>query len=229
MTDQQQQQTQEQNQESNQNQNSMLGGGHEGEIQDGGEQGNQGQGNNSDTPKVPESADGYEVNIDGFDFNEFKGIEENKAFLDEAHKAGLSNEQLGFVLGKYNEIIPQLMEANAHLDNESCIQTMTEAWGNDTQTNFGFAKAAADNAIANGILTAEEVNSPQFGNNPLVLKMAAYFGQQLGEDTPPKNTHQSGGTDVQSLMSSEAYLSDKHPDHARVTAQVQNWYQKQYK
>ena len=126
---------------------------------------------------APESADGYEVNIDGFDFNEFKGIEENKAFLDEAHKAGLSNEQLGFVLGKYNEIIPQLMEANAHLDNESCIQTMTEAWGNDTQANFGFAKAAADNAIANGILTAEEVNSPEFGNNPLVLKMAAYFGQ----------------------------------------------------
>ena len=229
MTDQQQQQAQEQNQEANQNQNSMLGGGHEGEIQDGGEQGNQGQGNNSDTPKVPESADGYEVNIDGFDFNEFKDIEENKAFLDEAHKAGLSNEQLGFVLGKYNEIIPQLMEANAHLDNESCIQTMTEAWGNDTQVNFGFAKAAADNAIANGILTAEEVNSPEFGNNPLVLKMAAYFGQQLAEDTPPKNTQQSGGADIQSLMSSEAYLNDKHPDHKRVFNQVQNWYQKQYK
>ena len=228
MTDQ-QQQAQEQNQEANQNQNSMLGGGHEGEIQDGGEQGNQGQGNNSDTLKVPESADGYEVNIDGFDFNEFKGIEENKAFLDEAHKAGLSNEQLGFVLGKYNEIIPQLMEANAHLDNESCIQTMTEAWGNDTQANFGFAKAAADNAIANGILTAEEVNSPEFGNNPLVLKMAAYFGQQLGEDTPPKNTQQSGGADIQSLMVSEAYLNDKHPDHKRVFNQVQNWYQKQYK
>ena len=228
MTDQ-QQQAQEQNQEANQNQNSMLGGGHEGEIQDGGEQGNQGQGNNSDTLKVPESADGYEVNIDGFDFNEFKGIEENKAFLDEAHKAGLSNEQLGFVLGKYNEIIPQLMEANAYLDNESCIQTMTEAWGNDTQANFGFAKAAADNAIANGILTAEEVNSPEFGNNPLVLKMAAYFGQQLGEDTPPKNTQQSGSVDIQSLMSSEAYLNDKHPDHKRVFNQVQNWYQKQYK
>lgn len=224
------------NQDQNQNvntdttqNNSMLSNGHEGEIQDGGEQGNQGQGNNSDTPKVPESADGYEVNIDGFDFNEFKGIEENKAFLDEAHKAGLSNEQLGFVLGKYNEIIPQLMEASAALDNEACIQTMTEAWGNDTQANFGFAKAAADNAIANGILTAEEVNSPEFGNNPLVLKMAAYFGQQLGEDTPPKNTQQSGGADIQSLMQSEAYLNESHPDHKRVFAQVQNFYQKQYK
>lgn len=222
MTDQQQQ---EQNQDTTQT--SLMGGGHEGEIQDGGEgvQGNQ------DTPAVtvPESADAYAVDIEGFDFDEFKGIEENKAFLDEAHKAGLTNEQLGFILGKYNEIIPSLMQANAALDNEAAIQTMTEAWGNDTKANFGFAKAAADNAIANGILTAEEVNSPEFGNNPLVLKMAAYFGQQLAEDTPLNNAQPSGSQDIQSLLQSEAYLNDKHPDHARVSAQVQNWYQKQYK
>lgn len=223
----QQQQAQEQNQDTNQT--SLMGGGHEG-----GEQGNQGgeggQGNQDTLAvTVPESADAYAVDIDGFDFDEFKGIEENKAFLDEAHKAGLTNEQLGFVLGKYNEIIPSLMQANAALDNEAAIQTMTEAWGNDTKANFGFAKAAADNAIANGILTAEEVNSPEFGNNPLVLKMAAYFGQQLAEDTPLNNAQPSGSQDIQSLLQSEAYLNDKHPDHARVSAQVQNWYQKQYK
>ena len=226
MTDQQQQ---EQNQEANQQQSSLMGGGHENGDQ--GNQGGEGGQGNQDTPAitVPESADGYAVDIDGFDFDEFKGIEENKAFLDEAHKAGLSNEQLGFVLGKYNEIIPQLMQANAALDNEAAIATMKEAWGNDTDANFGFAKAAADNAIANGILTAEEVNSPEFGNNPLVLKMAAYFGSQLQEDTPVNNAQPNGSTDIQSLMQSEAYLNEKHPDHARVSAQVQNWYQKQYK
>lgn len=224
------------NQDQNQNvntdttqNNSMLSNGHEGEIQDGGEQGNQGQGNNSDTPTVPESADGYEVNIDGFDFNEFKGIEENKAFLDEAHKAGLSNEQLGFVLGKYNEIIPQLMEANAALDNEAAVKTMGEVWGAEAEQNFGFARSAAENLVSNGVLTAEEVNNPSFGNNPLVLKMAAYFGAQLNEDTPPSNTQQSGAESIQSLMQSEAYLNESHPDHKRVFAQVQNFYQKQYK
>ncbi|WP_151834080.1 hypothetical protein [Acinetobacter ursingii] len=226
MTDQQQQ---EQNQEANQQQSSLMGGGHEGGDQ--GNQGGEGGQGNQDTPAVtvPESADGYAVDIDGFDFDEFKGIEENKAFLDEAHKAGLSNEQLGFVLGKYNEIIPQLMQANSALDNEAAIATMKEAWGNDTKANFGFAKAAADNAIANGILTAEEVNSPEFGNNPLVLKMAAYFGSQLQEDKPVNNAQLNGSTDIQSLLSSEAYLNDQHPDHVRVSAQVQNWYQKQYK
>ena len=59
--------------------------------------------------------------------------------------------------------------------------------------------------------------------------MAASFGQQLNEDTPPSNTQQSGGLDVESLMQSEAYLNESHPDHKRVFNQVQNFYQKQYK
>ncbi|WP_336148604.1 hypothetical protein [Acinetobacter ursingii] len=224
MTDQQQQ---EQQQDTAQTQASVLSGGHEGEIQDGGE-GGQG---NQDTPAVtvPESADGYAVDIDGFDFDEFKAIDENKEFIERAHKAGMSNEHLKFMLSEYNDLLPKILQANAALDNEAAIATMKEAWGNDTNANFGFAKAAADNAIANGILTAEEVNSPEFGNNPLVLKMAAYFGQQLAEDTPVKNAQPNGSTDIQSLKQSEAYLNEKHPDHARVFAQVTNWYQKQYK
>ena len=125
---------------------------------------------------APESIDDYQVNVEGFDFDEFKAIPENQEFLERARTAGLDNEKLGFLLGEYNQLIPNLMQANAALDNEACVTAMTEAWGGDTDQNFGFAKAAATNAIQNGILTAEEVNSPEFGNNPLVLKMAAYFG-----------------------------------------------------
>lgn len=178
---------------------------------------------------APESADGYEVNVEGFNYDEFKAIPENQEFIERAHKAGLNNDALNFLLGEYNQLIPALMQENAHLDNEACVSVMTETWGGETQANFGFAQAAANNAIQNGILTAEEVNSPEFGNNPLVLKMAAYFGKQLQEDTPPSNTQPSGAVDVQSLMKSEAYLNANHPDHARVFAQVENFYQKQYK
>lgn len=178
---------------------------------------------------APESIDGYEVNVEGFNFDEFKAIEENQAFLERAREAGLDNKSLNFLLGEYNQLIPQLMQANAALDNEACVTAMKETWGADTDTNFGFAQAAANNAIQNGILTPEEVNSPEFGNNPLVLKMAAYFGQQLNEDTPPSNTQQSGAVDVQSLMESEAYLNDKHPDHKSVSAQVERYYSKTYK
>ena len=180
-------------------------------------------------PGAPESIDGYEVNVDGFNYDEFKAIPENQEFLERARAAGFDNEKLGFLLGEYNQLLPAIMEGNAALDNEACVSAMKETWGTDTDTNFGFAQAAASNAIQNGILTPEEVNSPEFGNNPLVLKMAAYFGQQLNEDTPPSNTQQSGGVDVQSLMESEAYLNDKHPDHKSVSAQVERYYSKTYK
>lgn len=178
---------------------------------------------------APESVDGYEVNVEGFDFDEFKAIEENQAFLERAREAGLDNNSLNFLLGEYSQLIPQLMEANAALDNEAAVKTMSEIWGGEAEQNFGFARSAAENLVSNGVLTAEEVNNPSFGNNPLVLKMAAYFGAQLSEDTPPSNTQQSGTESIQSLMQSEAYLNESHPDHKRVFAQVQNFYQKQYK
>ena len=178
---------------------------------------------------APESIDGYEVNVEGFDFDEFKAIEENQAFLERAREAGLDNNSLNFLLGEYSQLIPQLMEANAALDNEAAVKAMSEVWGGEAEQNFGFARSAAENLVLNGVLTAEEVNNPSFGNNPLVLKMAAYFGAQLNEDTPPSNTQQSGAESIQSLMQSEAYLNESHPDHKRVFNQVQNFYQKQYK
>lgn len=181
------------------------------------------------TTGAPESIDGYEVNVEGFDFDEFKEIEENQAFLERAREAGLDNNSLNFLLGEYSQLIPQLMEANAALDNEAAVKAMGEVWGAEAEQNFGYAQAVAGNLIANGVLTAEEVNNPSFGNNPLVLKMAAYFGAQLNEDTPPSNTQQSGAESIQSLMQSEAYLNESHPDHKRVFNQVQNFYQKQYK
>lgn len=212
-----------------QTQTSTLGGGHEGEIQDGGDHGNQENTEETTATGAPESIDGYEVNVEGFNFDEFKAIEENQAFLERAREAGLNSKSLNFLLGEYNQLIPQLMEGNAALDNEACIAAMNETWGADASTNFKFAQAAANNAIQNGILTPEEVNSPEFGNNPLVLKMAAYFGQQLNEDTPPSNTQQNGAVDIQSLMSSEAYMNESHPDHKRVYAEVQKAYSKSYR
>jgi len=214
----------ENDQEQDQTQTSVLGGEHEGEIQDGGD-----QGANEEQQQVagaPETIDGYEVNVEGFNYDDFKAIPENQEFLERAREAGLSNEHLGFLLGEYNQLIPNLITGNAALDNEACISAMKETWGGETDTNFGFARAAANNAIQNGILTAEEVNSPEFGNNPLVLKMAAYFGSQLQEDSPPANTQQTGTEDIQSLIASEAYMNESHPDHKRVYAQVANHFAK---
>lgn len=175
---------------------------------------------------APENVDGYEVEIDGFDYDEFKAIPENLEFLDRAHKAGLNNEQMNFLLGEYNDIIPRVLGANAEMDTESCTTALNEVWGGETQANIRFAVRAAQNAVNEGILTQEEINSAAFGNNPMVLKMAAYFGKQLGEDTPPNITQQSGSESVEQLMLSEAYNSASHPDHAQVAAKVSAYFKK---
>ncbi|OTG80802.1 hypothetical protein B9T31_16005 [Acinetobacter sp. ANC 4558] len=203
---------------------SLLGGGQDQQL----DQNNQEQGGENQ-PEVISSIDDYKVDVEGFNYDEFKAIPENQAFLERAKEAGLDNKTLNFALKEYNDIIQNVVGANVALDTEACITEMNQVWGGEADTNFKFAQAAANNAINNGILTAEEVNSPEFGNNPLVLKMAAYFGAQLQEDTPLSNTQQSGVDDVRSLLQSEAYLNSSHPDHQRVYAQVQKFYEKQNK
>ncbi|MEG2266258.1 MAG: hypothetical protein RSC68_18235, partial [Acinetobacter sp.] len=38
---------------------------------------------------VPDSIDGYEVNVEGFNFDDFKDIPENQEFLERARAAGV--------------------------------------------------------------------------------------------------------------------------------------------
>ncbi|WP_284082621.1 hypothetical protein [Acinetobacter nosocomialis] len=176
------------------------------------------------TPATVATPDDYSVEIEGFNFDEFKAIDENKEFLKEAHEAGLSNEQLGFVLNKYNQIIPEVMAQMGQMQTETCKETLQKEWGAETQANIGLAIKAAQAAGLSG----EEIQNPTIGNNPTVIKLLAHFGKQLSEDVPPQNTQQSSGEDVQELMRSEAYSNASHPDHKRVTEQVNRWYAKQY-
>lgn len=177
------------------------------------------------TPATVATPDDYAVELEGFDFEEFKAIDENKDFLKEAHEAGLTNDQLGFVLGKYNEIIPKVMGQMAEMQTENCKEALNQIWGAETQANIGLAVKAAQAAG----LTEAEIQSPAIGNNPAVIKMLAHFGKQLGEDVPPQNTQQSSGLSREELMSSEAYMDANHPDHKRVYAQVARLYEKEFK
>ena len=199
--------------------NTALGGGEQGQEQ-GGEGNPQGE-----QQKALASADDYSVDIEGFNFDDFKGIEENKAFLDRAHQAGLSNEQLKFVLGEYNDIIPKVAKGMQQFKTEDCTATLQKEWGDDTEANLGLVLKAAQSAG----LTIEQINAdPAIGNNPAVIKLLTHFGKQMQEDVPPQNTQQNGGDDVQQLMRSEAYSNPRHADHQRVKQQIAQWYAKQY-
>jgi len=154
---------------------------------------------------VPESADAYSVSIDGFDFDAFKA--DNTEVLESFHAEGMTNKQVEAVVKAYEQHQSVQMEA------------LQQEWGNDFGVNVNLAKQAIE-ALG---FQASDLDSP-IG----ALKLAAAIGKHIQEDLPPFNTQQNGGESIQQLMQSEAYLNDKHPDHKRVYAQVEQAYAKQY-
>lgn len=168
---------------------------------------------------APKSVDEYKLEREDFDFEEFKADESNKEFLSEAHKHGITNKQLDFLLSEYDKRAVNLVSNSSQIDTDSTVQTLQSDWGDKYEANiFNAVKAAR----ACGI-TDEQINNPLIGNNVAFIKMAAYFGSQMTEDKPVSN-----GTpvnvDIQSLMRSEAFFNPKHPDHKSVKAQIDSYY-----
>ena len=172
------------------------------EQQTGNEQQQQEQ---TQTPNIPASGGEYELAIDGFDVDAFKA--ENGAVLERFHAANLSNEQASEVIKIWDEF------------QQTNIENLQQEWGAEFDVNVNHAKQA----IAALGFKPEELDSPT-----AMIKLAAEVGKRfLQEDSPPSNTQQIGAVDIQSLLSSEAYMNESHPDHARVYAQVVAHFEKQ--
>ena len=168
---------------------------------------------------APKSVDEYKLEREDFDFEEFKADESNKEFLTEAHKHGITNKQLDFLISEYDKRAVNLVSNSSQIDTDTTVQTLQSDWGQDYEKNiFNAVKAARACGITN-----EQINDPMIGNNVAFIKMAAYFGSQINEDKPINN-----GTpvnvDIQSLMRSEAFFNPKHPDHKSVKAQIDSYY-----
>lgn len=168
---------------------------------------------------APKSVDEYKIEREDFSFDDFKADESNKAFLEEAHKHGITNKQLDFLLSEYDKRAVDLVSNNSQIDTDTTVQTLQTEWGDQYQANiFNAVKAAR----ACGI-TDEQINDPLIGNNVAFIKMSAYFGSQINEDKPVTN-----GTpvnvDINSLMRSPAFFDPKHPDHKSVKAQIDSYY-----
>lgn len=166
---------------------------------------------------APKSVDEYKIERE--DFEEFKADESNKEFLTEAHKHGITNKQLDFLLSEYDKRAVNLVSNSSQIDTDTTVQTLQSDWRDKFEANiFNAVKAAR----ACGI-TDEQINDPLIGNNVAFIKMASYFGSQMTEDKPVSN-----GTpvnvDIQSLMRSEAFFNPKHPDHKSVKAQIDSYY-----
>ncbi|NWK73142.1 hypothetical protein HYG93_02345 [Acinetobacter sp. SwsAc6] len=159
----------------------------------------------SEPPAVPESADAYEIAIDGFDASAFKS--ENPDVFAKFHEHGFTNDQAKAAI--------QLWDDYQQVNMES----LQGEWGDDFNLNVNLAKQGIE-ALG---FKASDMDSPTGA-----IKLAAAIGKYIQEDMPPSNTQQTAGGDIESLMLSEAYSDANHPDHKSVAARVSQYFKKQY-
>lgn len=152
---------------------------------------------------LPESADAYAPDLDGFDFDAFK--EQNSEVLEAFHGVGLTNTQLTAVLSAFNE------------HTQVNIEALQNDWGGEYQQNLSFAHQAVQAAG----LDMKDVDSPTFG-----IRLAAHFGKALQEDLPPAGLGKDSGEDIKDILSSEAYMNPNHPEHKQAYAKAMAYYAK---
>lgn len=173
---------------------------------------------------APESPSAYTLTVP--EHLELENAEEAFApFMERAHAAGLSQEQLDFVMREYFDALPAFMNDAAAVTLDQAKAELAQVWTTpeEMQSNL----VAAERAVAAMPPDLQEDVKARFGTDPVFWRFAAHFGREVGEDRPaaPAGGH-SGGQDVSALMRTEAYRNAKHPDHARVSAQVRNHFER---
>lgn len=186
---------------------------------------------NGDAP--PESEDGYKLDsegfAEGFDAEAFMADEGTKGFLKSMHAKGMNNAQVQAVL-EYglNEWAPNLVQGNQELNSESCINSLKETWATDAeyQANMGNANRAY-RSLPDSM--QEEINA-RIGNDPLFNRVMSMFGAEMSEDKSVSTTQAAGvasQAEIETLMLSEAYKNDKHPEHQLVSQKVKSFFNRQ--
>lgn len=162
---------------------------------------------------APESVDAYEYTPKSIMLDD----ESNKAFKEDALKAGLTPTQYQWALEQYEKAYEQTTDtpekAKAYLEKQ---------WGKDYDKNVQQAIKAFETYVPSHIPI--EV----IGNNPFVIDILSRIGSELGEDVMPVRS--SAGAvgqskdDITKLMNEPDYWKN-----AKKQAQVSEWYAKNAK
>lgn len=177
----------------------------------------------------PKTADEYEpkVEVEGFNWEEFKADPRMQSFMKSAHAKGITNDQMSFILGEYAQRAPELVGGAAALDSEAASTQLREIWKTDAEFNKNIGLAfRAFNSLADD---ADKGRIDEIGNNPMVIRMLAKVGAEMQEDAPAGgDVNLEEQQTIRDLMKSPAYMDPKHADHERVSARVKAYYQKRY-
>lgn len=177
----------------------------------------------------PKTSDEYapKVEVEGFNWEEFKADPRMQSFMKTAHAKGITNDQMSFILGEYAQRAPELVGGAAALDSEAASTQLREVWKTDAEFNKNIGLAfRAFNSLADD---ADKGRIDEIGNNPMVIRMLAKAGAEMQEDAPVGgDVNLEEQQTIRDLMKSPAYMDPKHADHERISATVKAYYQKRY-
>ncbi|WP_286973578.1 hypothetical protein [Pseudomonas sp.] len=136
----------------------------------------------------PKSADEYapKIEVEGFNWEEFKADENAQSFLKGAHAKGLTNGQVEYVIGEYLKAAPGLVEGGAALSVEDATAALKEQWKTEQEMSEGVKSSyRAVKAFANegdGLGSMNKLMA-KYGNDPDFVAFAANIGKELREDS----------------------------------------------
>lgn len=177
----------------------------------------------------PKTSDEYapKVEVEGFNWDEFKADPRMQSFMKTAHAKGITNDQMSFIIGEYAQRAPELVNGAAELDADNAATQLREVWKTDAEFNKNIGLAyRAFNSLADD---ADKGRMDEIGNNPMVIRMLAKVGAEMQEDAPAGgDINLAEQQTIRDLMKSPAYMDPKHADHERISAQVKAYYQKRF-
>lgn len=175
----------------------------------------------------PKSADEYTITVPDALKDHWVEDDRIKAVRTEAHAKGITQGQFDFMMGKYFELAPALVQGGAQYNEQTATEELRKTWTTDEQFTANVQSAyKAFTAFADD---ADKGKMDEIGNNPIVLRLLARIGAEMKEGgTVPREAHGAGGEDIQTLMQSEAYWNQKHPDHKTVSAKVKGFYERKH-
>jgi hypothetical protein len=175
----------------------------------------------------PKTAEEYAVTVPEVFKEVWQEDERFQAFKADAIGAGLTQKQFDFVVGKYFDAMPSLVQGALQIDANKATEELRQSWKTDAEfkTNIGDALKAFDQFAD----PQDKANIDAIGNNPIVLRILAKVGKEIQEGGGiPLDSANTGADSVQDLMRSDAYLNARHPDHKATSAKVQAFYAKKF-
>jgi hypothetical protein len=190
--------------------------------------------------QAPETPDGYKIeppkDADGkpvdIDMEAFAADPLFKAFAADAHKAGMSNEQVQLVIDKYISLAPSLVAADAQLSLDEAKAELSTLWKDEASMSSNLSNVVKAingfGAEADDVPGSRSRLMAKYGRDPDFIAFAASVAQEMKEDKLPSDPVSVAEHDIESLQKSPAYWDPKNPDHARTRAQVDAYYAKKF-